>query len=94
MDDKTSAVNLSVIKLTNDQVCDRETCPICGSKKITSEPSGCLCNRPGHSCWDHPICCDCGYTAGPGAGNSNGGIWVPFSQKPVDGFYEIKARGH
>lgn len=94
MDGKTHAINPIIIKLTYEKVCDKSICPICGSKSIRSEPSGCLCNIPGHSCWDHPICCNCGYTAGSGSGDSTGGMWVSFNQRPVDGLYEIKTRSH
>lgn len=69
--------------------CDDSTCPMCGSTDIVHEDSGCLCHcKP--SCWSHPVCQTCGYTAGSGGGNSDGGIWVEFGYKSKDGLYEIE----
>ena len=61
------------------QVCNRSTCPMCGSKNVNLIDSGCPCRSNDHSCWQHPVCGDCGFTAGPSAGNSDGGIWVSFN---------------
>jgi transposase-like protein len=64
-------------------------CPCCKSKNIRFDESGCLCRIRGHSCWQHPVCGDCGFTSGPASGNSNRGIWVAFGAKPVKGMFEI-----
>lgn len=79
-------------EITREQITDRSTCPACGSKDIKLVDSGCLCNTPGHSCWQHPVCKSCGFTAGPAAGNSEGGIWVAFSKLGKSGTYLVRVR--
>lgn len=73
-----------LITVTRDQVCDNTTCPCCESKNIESIDCGCMCRRPNHSCWSYPKCESCGFTAYGSAGNSNGGIWIPFSKLNSD----------
>ena len=71
------------------QVCDKTTCPICKSREVEYISCGCLCGNT-CSCWSYPKCCDCNYTAGGGAGNSQGGIWIPFSDLNSNRDYTIK----
>jgi hypothetical protein len=78
-------------RITNKQALDINKCPVCYSTNISQKPSGCSCGIPRHSCWDHPVCNDCGYTAGAGAGNSNGGMWIEFSV-PHSDTYEISTQ--
>jgi hypothetical protein len=75
---------LVTFKMTKKQSLNKKKCPGCKSTDISYMPSGCLCRIEGHSCWHHPVCNACGYTAGPGAGNSNNGMWVSF------GLHDIK----
>ena len=55
---------------------DKDTCPECGSKDISSEYQNCLCCRTyegnGVTCWTAPHCNSCDYE---GIGNSSGGLW-------------------
>jgi len=75
-------------RITRRQACNRDKCPACGSKNIRYEDSGCRCNcHP--SCWSHPVCMSCGLT---GDGNSEGGIWISFSELGAATHYEIDVR--
>lgn len=76
--------------ITREQAIDNSVCPCCSSTKISLEPAGCLCRLPNHSCWDYPVCKSCHFTSGHGAGNSNGGIWIPFSKLGKDETYTIE----
>lgn len=76
--------------ISRKEATDNSKCPSCGSEDISYKPSGCMCRIPNHSCWDHPVCNSCSYTAGPSAGNSQEGIWIPFYSLGVAETYEIE----
>ena len=60
----------------------QDPCPKCGGIKIKYTYTNCLCSRTyegnGVTCWQYPTCKTCGFTAGPGAGNSAGTSWKTF----------------
>ena len=60
----------------------QDPCPKCGGIDIKYTYTSCLCCRTyegnGETCWQYPTCRTCGYTGGPGAGNSEGTCWTPF----------------
>jgi hypothetical protein len=80
----------SIKKITREQAVNSCICPSCHSTDIKFKPTSCLCNITNHSCWTYPVCNTCCFTAGSSAGNSNGGIWIPFSKLCADKKYNIE----
>ncbi len=60
----------------------QDPCPKCGGIDIKYTYTNCRCCRTyegnGTTCWQYPTCKTCGFTAGPGAGNSEGTSWKTF----------------
>jgi len=82
----------SALEVTRDQIEDTKTCPVCWSHNVRHEPLGCLSNTSDPSCWDYPVCNQCGYTAGSDSRGSNGGMWIPPGQKHINGKYFINLK--
>jgi len=77
--------------ITRKQACNDKLCPACKSKDIIYLDTDCLCHcQP--PCWSYPVCNNCGFTAGGGGGNSQGGIWITFAELGAAKKYEINVK--